>query len=339
MFGSSIPLKTLAALCRSLGTMLHSGLPIGRVFDHASKKTGDARCRLVLSDVTIAIQSGKDVATALRQHGTYFPELFIDMIDVSEQSGMLPEVLKSLGNHYENLLRLRRSFFSAITWPAIQLTAAIMIVALLIYVLGQIPNAPDMLGLGLMGGTGALIWLGICFGTIGGLIGGYFFLARSFQQKRFLDGVLMHIPVVGTCMQSFAVARFAWSFSLTQQTGMPIARSLQASFRSTANGAFTGAAADVCDMISRGEDLGTALAATNLFPADFLEMVQVAEVSGTVPEMLERLSPQFEDQARRSLNALAVALGWVIWVCVALLIIFIIFSIFTQYVSQITNAM
>jgi type IV pilus assembly protein PilC len=50
------------------------------------------------------------------------------------------------------------------------------------------------------------------------------------------------------------------------------------------------------------------------------------------------LSPQFEDQARRSLAALAVTLAWVVWVIVAMFIIFIVFSFVMQYVRMIERA-
>ena len=74
------------------------------------------------------------------------------------------------------------------------------------------------------------------------------------------------------------------------------------------------------------------------FPEEYLQIVEVAETSGTVPETLERLGPQFEDQARRSLGALAAALGWLVWIAVAAFIVFIIFSIVLTYVGMINDA-
>jgi len=69
-----------------------------------------------------------------------------------------------------------------------------------------------------------------------------------------------------------------------------------------------------------------------------MQMVQVAETSGTVPETLERLSPQFEESARRSLVILATVAGWAVWIVVAGLIIFLIISFFVQYVGMINDA-
>lgn len=342
MFRSRIPLKALAPLCRSLGVMLDSGVPLLKVLDHASRRNVNAGCRRAMAGVVADVRKGTELDVAFRNQNGYFPDLFVDMLSVAERSGSVPEVLRGLAEHYENLIRLRRAFISAITWPVLQLIGAILVVALLILVLGLIGQSTgqttDMLGWGLLGPKGALIWLGLSFGSLAGIIGSYFLVAKIFRQQRLLDGLLMRIPVLGGCMRSFAIARFSWAFAVTQQAGMIVVQSLDASLRATGNGAFRGAIPEVCGMIREGEDLSTTLAESGLFPEDYLHMVQVAESSGTVPEMLERLSPQFEDQARRSLKLLADAIGWLVWIGVAVLIIFIIFSIMSKYIGMINDA-
>lgn len=345
MFGSRIPLKTVARLCRTLGSMLNSGVPLLKSLDVVTRKTGDSRCQAALAEVTTQVRAGTDLAAAFRQQGRYFPEIFIDMVDVAEQSGNLPEVLSGMAEHYENLIRLRRSFLSAIAWPVIQLVAAILIIAFLIFILGIIGEMAqgqgqepiDMLGLGLMGAGGAVIWLLLSFGSVAAIVGSYFLAAKGFRQQRLLDGLLMRIPVVGTCMRSFAIARFSWAFALTQQTGMLISRSLEASLRATGNGAFMAAAPQICGDVLQGEDLGTALDDSRLFPEDYIHLVRVAETSGTVPEALQRLSPQFEEDARRSLRILAEVAGWGVWAMVALLIIYVIFSVMMRYIGIIND--
>lgn len=345
MFGSRIPLKTLAILCKSLATMLHSGVALLKTLEIASRKTGNGRCRQKLADVRSEVQQGTDIAQSLRDQNGYFPELMIDMVSVGEQAGALPEVLDGLAAHYENIVRLRRMLIGMITFPALQLVAAIFVVALVIFILGIVGQSQgpgtkpvDMLGLGLLGPSGAVKWLAMSFGSIFAVIGGYYLIATVFRQQRFLDGVLMKIPVLGGCMRSFAIARFSWAFALTQQTGMPISRSLELSFRATGNGAFVGASPAVCNSVLNGRELSEALDEARLFPEEYLSLVQVAETSGTVPETLERLSPQFEEQARRSLTALAIMLGWLVWTVVGVFIIFIIFSVVMKYVGMINSA-
>jgi type IV pilus assembly protein PilC len=196
----------------------------------------------------------------------------------------------------------------------------------------------DVLGLGLTGAAGAVTWLTFWGIAVASLFIGYKVASASLQGQQIVHEFLLNIPVVGNCMRSFAVARFSWAFHLTQQAGMPITDSLDASLRATANGAFVARTSQVISEVMEGEYLTDALAHTHRFPQEFIELVHVAETSGTVPETLHRLSPQFEDQARRSLRALAVAAGWLIWSCVAMFIIFLIFRIAMWYVDLLQGA-
>lgn len=327
--------------------MLNSGVEIKKALKLAATKTGDVRARQALAEINDAVGRGADVSSAMRGQSGAFPDLLIDMVDVAEQTGSLPEILHSLAEHYENNLRLRRDFLKAISWPMFQLVAAVLIIAFVILLLGWIAEmqekrqgqAIDVLGWGLTGTSGAVTWLTIVFGSAAALFVGYQILIRSMQGKRSLDSLLMRIPVLGGCMRSFGIARFSWAFSLTQQAGMPIDNSLEASLRATGNGAFVGATGQICGDVREGCQLGEALSSSRLFPADYIEMVHVGETSGTVPEMLERLSPQFEDQARRSLSMLVSALGWLVWAIVAGFIIFVVFSIMSWYIGMLKEFM
>jgi type IV pilus assembly protein PilC len=139
-------------------------------------------------------------------------------------------------------------------------------------------------------------------------------------------------------MEAFAISRFSWAFYLTQEAGMPIDQSLDASLKATANGAFIAASPQIVQDVQDGATLTDALAASELWPTEFIQMVHVGESTGTVPETLNRLSPQFEDQARRSLRNLATAAGWGVWCLVAAFIIFLIFRIVFWYTGMINEA-
>jgi type IV pilus assembly protein PilC len=344
VFNPRIRTKSLVIVCRALATMLESGIPIGKAFELAGRKSADPRCSRAMLEIAMELRRGLDVTEAMRAQGFAFPEAMIDLVGVGEQTGALPDILKSLAGHFDNNIRLRRAFYSAIAWPAFQLVAAILVVGLLLYILGWIAEARggkpiDIIGLGLYGTDGALTWFTMTFGS---LIVAYIagaILRRSLLGQRFFDPLVLRIPVLGGCLRSFAIARFSWSFALTQQAGMSIEPSLRQSFKATTNGAFITAAPEVWARVREGDTLHDALAATRLFPADFLSIVDVAETSGTVPESLDRISPELEAQARRSLEALAAALAWLIWCLVAAFIVFLIFRIFLFYIGAINDAL
>ena len=344
MFNSRASLKSLMTVCRSLSTMLDSGVDVKKSLELAGRKNTDVRMREVLGDIEQDVREGSEISSSMESHSEYLPRLLIDMVAVGETTGSLPEVLRSLSGHYENRLRLRRDFVRAIAWPALQFVAAVFVIALLIFIMGWIAETRggdpiDVLGLGLLGTKGALLWLGLVFGSLFVMYVVYRVMNSSLGGKQTFDGAILKIPVIGKCSQSFAIARFSWAFSLTQGAGMPIKPALEASLRATSNGAFIAATPDIWRAVQEGEFLGEALAATQLFPEDYIHMVQVAEDSGTVPEALARMSPQFEDQARRSLSMLATTLGWGVWGLVAAFIIFFIFRLAFFYIGMIDGAL
>lgn len=349
MFGSQISTRSLERTCRNLSTLLFSGVPILKALGVAGRRTHDSRCERALAAVAEDVMRGEEISTGMASLGGRFPELMIEMVRLSENSGALPEVLVHLADHYENTIRLRRNFIISITWPVIQLLAAILVIALLLFILGIVSDPSglgpgkedpmDLFGVG-TGLQGALLWLTLSLGSLAALVGGFLLAKKSLAGQQMFEPFLLRLPVIGGCLQSFAVARFSWAYYLTQQTGMPIHRSLATSLRATGNGAFVGATRGICEDVEEGEELSTALARPGLFPEEFIEMVAVAETSGTVPEQLHRLSPQFEDKARRALAMLTAVMGWLIWMMIAGVIIFAIFRIImATYIGPLYDAL
>lgn len=337
-----LALGPLANACRSLATLLASGVSLRKALRVAGKKAADARVRRVLGDVDLAVARGEEVSVAVAESGA-FPPLATDLLTIGDQTGTLPEVCARLADHFDNLIRLRREFVRAIAFPLFQLVAAVLVIALLILILGWIAQSQasqpiDVLGFGLTGERGALLWLTM---TFGGALAGFvlFKIVRAAPSGReLLDPLLVRVPVLGACLRAFAVSRFSWTLALTQNAGMPIDRALDSAFRATSNGVYAGKRHAVIAAVLAGEDLADALGRTGLFATDYLHLVEVGDHSGMVPETLDRLAPELEADGRRKLDALVAAAGWAIWAVIAGFIIFVIFRIFSFYVGMLNEA-
>lgn len=340
----------VAAACRSLATSLRAGIPVVKAFEIAVSKSGDAHLRRIMQDIATQLRGGSDITNACRQYDGVWPDLFIHMVDVAERTGSLPEVLRSLAEHYENNLRLIRNFRSQMIMPMVQLFAAVVLVAFLLWLMGAImlgdftgkfedQATPLVSVLGLHGTSGAIAWLTGWAAVIAGLYVGYRVVSRSTPVIARLHRTMLGVPVIGACLRSFAIARFSWSYALTQEAGLPIGESLETSLAATDNFAFREAASQIESDVMSGAELSEALGNSQLFPEDFIQIVHVGETSGTVPETLQRLSPDFEEQARRSLSALTATLAWSIWAMVAAFIGFIVISAVMAYANLIQAMM
>ena len=333
----------LAAFSRSMARMLEAGVEIRKSLQTSSRQSADSRLSVAIENVTRSIASGSTMAEAFIKEDDLFPPLFRDLVNVGEQTGSAPEVFYALAKYYESRVKQVREFRAAIAWPVIQLIAAIGIVGLLIFILGLLPPMPDekpfdIIGIGLYGTSGAVTW----FVGWGAAAAAGFVLSKFIRNnvggQMMLHPMLLGIPVLGPCMRSFAISRFSWCFALTQQAGMSIRPSLECSLKATANGAFIAAQPLIWDELAKGETLTDAFSSSKLFPVQYLQFVDTAEQTGTVPEQLDRMSHLFEEDAQRSMNRLTAFFSAAVWVSVAVLVIFFIFRIFMIYAGLMNDA-
>ncbi len=344
LLSSQLPISSLIELCRVLRHNLGAGLRLVEVFRQQAKR-GPLPVRPVAERISRELETGSDLQTALEhQHGA-FPLLFVNLAVVAEQTGNLPEVFHELENYYVRQQRLQRQFWAGAAWPLIQFFLAIFVLAGLILILGLIadmrgPLGPkdkpwDPVGLGLTGVSGALIFLGVVFGTLAALFAVYLVLTRALRQKAAVDAFFLTVPVIGPCLRALALARFCLALRLTMETGMSTPKALRLSMRASGNAAFADRVAVVKQRIEEGDDLTVALSAAHLLPTDFLNILANAEEGGRVTEVLEHQTHFYHEEAGRRLTVLTVVASWGVWLFVAGCIIFMIFRIFLSYLDLI----
>jgi type IV pilus assembly protein PilC len=332
MFASTfLPLTDLIELCRVMRHGIGAGLPLTKLFGQQAT-SGPEAVRPVADRVNRSLEQGESLDDVLQRESALFPPLFLSLVGVGERSGMLPEVFGELEKYFVQQLKLRRQFRSQIAWPVFELLAAILVIAILIFAVGLIAQMQrarpmDPLGLGLTGGTGALIFLFLAFGTIGGLIGLYLFAMRKLQHQARVDALLLRVPAIGSCLRALALARFCLALRLTMEAGITLRAALRLSLRATGNAAFIAATPAMIKELKAGSDLTSALTVSDLFPEDFRHMVALAEETGQLPEVMRRQATEYEDEAGRRLAALTTLAGWGVWLVVAAVIILAIFRI------------
>ena len=333
VFARQISLGELARLCRRLSTALHAGVDLRKVWKREADGRSGAALRNYMRRISRTIDQGDSVEEAFNQTDNFFPPMFRQMMIVGERTGQLPEILRKLAEHYEHQQSLRRAFYTQIAWPVIQLVAAVCVIGLLIFLMGKIAEFTnsqplDVLGLGLVGTSGALIWFlgaGLTFG------GGWLMLhliRRTLPGTLMLDRTLLAIPGLGGALRTLALSRMAWTLHLTEEVGMDLRESLPLALSTTGNAYYAQQGPRVVEDILNGETITASLAAAGGYPHDFLDALEVGEESGRMSESMALLSRQYHEQAQRAMTTLTTIAAFLVWALVAVLLIIIIFRLY-----------
>jgi type II secretory pathway component PulF len=283
------------------------------------------------------ISDGDSLHTAMKACDGLFPELTIQMVEIGEEVGRMDEVLLDLASYYDQMLSLRRTFLLGITWPLIQLVMAIMIIGFLIFVMGMLPGNIDILGFGLTGSHGVLVYFAgvLLVGAIGtlGVVG----LLRGWYGTAPLR-IALRVPAVGGYLRDSAMARMAWTLAMALEAGVDAIRSLQMAFDSTQNVVYQAAAPGALQVIRDGREFHEALRGTGVIPHDFVTSLEAAELAGSESSSLLHLSKQYAQKAKTASQILTVASGFIIWGLIAMIIIALIFRLAAFYFGALYEA-
>jgi type IV pilus assembly protein PilC len=90
----------VARFCRTLSTLIASGVPILDGLEITARTAGNAILEDAIMAVRKAVESGLTIAQPLRESGV-FPPMVVQMIGVGEQTGALDAMLSKIADFYE----------------------------------------------------------------------------------------------------------------------------------------------------------------------------------------------------------------------------------------------
>ncbi len=340
MLALRISNRLLGTLCDRVGVAFDVGHDPQRIF----KREGESRNRIYGSrmlDIANRVEAGGTLADAVRSQGNYFPDDFVQMIEVGERTGRLERVLSRLAAYYHELAELRTEFINSIIWPVTQLLLAVIVVGLLIYVPsvvsgGDVGDQTDLLGLGLTGASGLRTYA-IGVGLAAAAFVAIYLLMRN-GGLAFLANVLSQVPYVGGLINIFAESRFVQTLSLALESGLDSWNAVDLAFKSASSPLFASRAEASKQAIRQGRELHVVLRESGLFSTDTIDAVQLGEESGRLPDTLDKQYRYLRTQVKAALSKFTYMASSLIWISIAALLIFIIFRVFSNYLVSIDAA-
>jgi general secretion pathway protein F len=311
-FGERLSTNELALFTRQLASLLEAQLPLEQAFDALMEQAERPYLRDLIASIRAEVISGSSLSDALARHPRDFADIYRALVASGEQIGQLSRVLSRLADFVERRNALVQKVRLAFTYPAIVTVVAFAIVVfLLTYVVPQIVSVFANTKQKLPFLTVAMLALSDFVRHWGWLVALLLAAAFLLWRRALRDedtrlrwhSWLLRAPLVGRFERSLNTSRFASTLAITISSGVPILRALQTSRDTLSNLAMRRQVEEAAASVREGMGLARALSAHPHFPPLLIHMIRAGEVTGELPQMLNRAAQmQEQDLERRALT-------------------------------------
>jgi type IV pilus assembly protein PilC len=340
----TVKAKTLMVFTRQLATLIDAGLPLLRGLNVLAKQERDVFLKNTINQVADSVQGGSTFSESLALHPKIFNKLFINMVKAGELGGVLELVLGRLAEFQEKAQKVKNKVKSAMIYPVIVLSLAMIIMAFLfVFIVPRFESIfHDMLGdKPLPAITKSVIGISgfmqdhclILIGAIVVLIAGYKVVARTPTGRMVIDRVALRAPLFGDLTRKNSISRFARTLGTLVTSGVPILQALNITRETAGNTVIANAISRVHDSVKEGESIVQPLDASGAFPPMVISMVDVGEETGQLPEMLLKIAEVYDDEVDNSVAGLTSMLEPIMIVMLAVIVGTIVIALFMPLIS------
>jgi type IV pilus assembly protein PilC len=338
-FGVAKRVKTedLVIFSRQLATMVDAGIPLMQSLDVLREQIRQGEFKRVIGSLHDDIEVGNSLSNSFAKYPNVFDTLYINMVKAGESSGMLNIILERLAAYLEKMSTLRRKIKSAMIYPIMVVSMAIVITAILMLkVVPTFKGIFDMLGGELPLPTRILILVSDLFSKwilymIGSIIVISFLIGRWARTEKGsfkIDQMKLNLPVFGELFKKVAISRFSRTLSTLIQSGVPILAALEIVGKTSGNRVVENAIENVRTNVKEGESIAAPLVKSGVFPPMVTRMISVGEQTGELEKMLSKVSDFYDEQVDAAISGLTSLIEPVIIAFLGVIVGGIVISLF-----------
>jgi MSHA biogenesis protein MshG len=329
--------EDLMIFSRQMYTLNKAGVPILRAFSGLQASANKPAMVELLQDIRSSLDQGRELSNAMARHQDLFGAFYIAMIRVGEMTGRLTEVFLRLNEHMEFERDVRERIKQAIRYPIFVLIAmAVAIVVLNMFVIpvfakvfagfhAQLP----LITRGLLAFSAWMIawWPMLIVAGIAISVGVRAYVRTPEGRYRW-DSRKLKLPIIGDIILKATLARFARSFALSSQSGVPLVQALTV-VAQTVDNAYIGARIEqMRDGIERGESISRCAAATGVFTPVVLQMINVGEETGELDNLLFEIAGMYERETDYNIKGLSAAIEPILLAVIGVLVLLLALGVF-----------
>lgn len=312
-----IPVKELSSLSRELSMYIRSGITIVSalkiVQTHYEK---NPKMKLFLTTVSTHLDEGKNFYTALEtQTIVILPEFFKQSIKVSENGGILDEVLLELSRFLKEQDRINKEIKGAFAYPSFMIIISLLMISfMLAFVVPQITGIFESMDQELPKPTIFVIALGDFFSnnftTLLAVIFSFVAIFMLLMKKSYgfaygVHSVLLKLPLFGEIVQKSELARFSYIASLLTRSGVPFVQTINLSAKILNNLVLREIFVNSAEKVVEGKLLSSALN-EHVGKVDyaFIQSIALGEETSQVDNVLTNMSELYFEENRDKISML-----------------------------------
>ena len=138
-FGQRIGRKDVTAFTREMNALLAAAIPIPQALDSLGEDEENPALRGVVLHIADSVRKGASFSTALEEHPRSFSALYVSMIRVGEEAGVLPRVMSDLADLLEHEDEVLGEVRAAVAYPVFVLGFGVVTVTVLLTVVLAAP--------------------------------------------------------------------------------------------------------------------------------------------------------------------------------------------------------
>ena len=306
--------KHKAVFASKMAALVNAGVPIVRSIDLMASQQKLPLFKRALEAVSLEVNQGVGLGTALRRWPQVFDRLTIAMVEAGETGGVLDESLSRLAKLLEDNAKLQNQIKGALGYPvAVFVIAIAVFLGMTIFIIPTFAGIFDDLGAELPWFTQMMVDLSSLLRSPFALLlvaslatAAYLFLRfyKTPAGKMKVDGLTLKVPLFGDLIQKTTTAQFCRTFSSLTRAGVPILLSLEIVKEITANAVMASAISQSREEVLQGIPLSLALGRLNVFPELAISMLSIGEETGEMDAMLSKVADFYEDEVETSVKAL-----------------------------------
>ena len=333
----SVSVEDILVFSRQMYTLNKAGVPILRAFAGLQASAVKPAMVDLLKDIRASLDQGRELSLALARHPDVFGAFYISMIRVGEMTGRLTEVFLRLNEHMEFERDVRERIKQALRYPTFVMVAmGIAIVILNIFVIPVFAkvfagfNAElPLITRGLLAFSAWMVawWYLLVAGSVAAAVLLRAYLRTPEGRYRW-DAHKLKLPIVGDIVLKATLARFARSFALSSQSGVPLVQALTVVAQTVDNAYIGSRIEQMRDGIERGESISRCAGATGIFTPVVLQMIAVGEETGELDSLLFEIAGMYERETDYNIKGLSAAIEPILLAVIAVLVLLLALGVF-----------